>query len=350
MANGSRPTDQDNGDKVSKKLEATSEQNSDGKLKLRPADQDNGDKASKKLEVTSAEDDVDSDFKTSKGSKYPEEFKSTLTKVEESIQDTILAAKEKLAEESGFTIKDQLGSLLESDGLNEQSKTKIVGIFESVVSLAAQDHLEKMTSILEETLDHAIESIQEQFDDTVSKYVNYALLEWTKENKLSIENGIRTQVAESFMSGLKNLLEEHYVNIPEDKLDLLKLESERSKSLEMKLNESLDKNIQLAEETKEFAKLLMIEKVVNSSNLTVIQEDKFRALSNSSEFVDVSQFKKLLEDLVSHVSNFTEKKSSNEFVTEDVNGGIELPKHESRKEDDNTSMSSYINFIKKTIV
>lgn len=350
MANGNRPADKDVGDsKVAPKLEPTSEQKSDGKLNPRPADKTNTtldqvDPASLEAEANSEiNKGIDDSFINTGGAKYPVDFKG-LTKVQESIESVVSEAKKRINENSEFSLDKDLNSLLESEGLSEETKTKFITIFESYVNVASKEHLKSMTECLEDTLLEAIDKIQEEFDENVSKCVDYGIKEWILENKIAIEKGVRTQIAESFMEGLKSLLESHYVEVPEGKEDVLEMEIQKSSDLENKLNEQIEKNIELVEENKKIAKDFIIENIINNSELTLVQKDKLRNLSESVELTSIEDFKLKINSLVEHVSSDKAKPSNKSLITEDENGGIDVETPTFKRYD---KMDEYVSFMKR---
>ena len=193
--------------------------------------------------------------------------------------------KEDMKKESvdtSFKLADQLGSLLESEGLTDEFKSQATTIFEAAVNAASKSHIESIQDQLQEQFDSEIETYKAKLDEQVEKYLDYVVEEWVKENRLAVESASRNNIAESFMSKLKDLLEEHYVQLPEEKADLYEAEVAHAAELESELNESIEAQRKLSEQVKALEKKLVVEGFVRE--LSEIEAEKIRELAEGVDF------------------------------------------------------------------
>lgn len=184
--------------------------------------------------------------------------------------------------DTSFKLADQLGSLLESEGLTDEFKSQATTIFEAAVNAASKSHIESIQEKLQEQFDSEIETYKAKLDEQVEKYLDYVVEEWVKENRLAVESASRNNIAESFMSKLKNLLEEHYVQLPEEKADLYEAEVAHAAELETELNESIEAQRKLSEQVKALEKKLVVEGFVRE--LSEIEAEKIRELAEGVDF------------------------------------------------------------------
>lgn len=184
--------------------------------------------------------------------------------------------------DTSFKLADQLGSLLESEGLTDEFKSQATTIFEAAVNASSKSHIESIQEKLQEQFDSEIETYKAKLDEQVEKYLDYVVEEWVKENRLAVESASRNNIAESFMSKLKNLLEEHYVQLPEEKADLYEAEVAHAAELETELNESIEAQRKLSEQVKALEKKLVVEGFVRE--LSEIEAEKIRELAEGVDF------------------------------------------------------------------
>lgn len=241
-----------------------------------------------------------------------------------------------------FKLADELGSLLESADLGEEFKEKAVSIFESAVNEASKKHFAILEEEAAQIVLEEVEVAKAQIDEQVEKYLDYVVTEWIEENRLAVESSARNQVAESFMVGLKELLEAHYIELPAEKADMYEAEVARSKELADELEEQVNKTIEVSKQLEEAQKQLTLEKFV--SGMTVVEADKIRGLAESVEFESVEQFKDRLSVLKENY--FPENKTNAESLTEDVNGTDNL-KEEKVEKQIGDGMATYLNTLSK---
>ena len=200
------------------------------------------------------------------------------------------------------SVKEDLALLFGgSDELSEDFKLKTEALFEAAVSTRVnmevakiEEHYATIQSQIEEqfeqTLEESVEEIKNEMVENVDNYLNYAVAEWINENKLAIQNNIRTNMAESFMASLKNVFVEHYVSIPDDEVDIVETMAEEIESLKSRLNEQTEKNIELSK--------VVNENEVNDITLSMAegmsdtQKDKFLKLTEAINYSDAREFRK----------------------------------------------------------
>ena len=207
-------------------------------------------------------------------------------------------------------------SIFEDETISEDFKKKAATIFEArlyeKVSVIEEELEEKYKSMLEE----AITTIQEDLESKIDDYITYVAEQWMEENKLAVDTGLRAELAEDFIVGLKNLFSEHYVDIPEDKVDVVEELSEKVVELESKLSEAIDFNIQIKKDLIESKKQEVIRDICEG--LTDTQVEKMKALAESVNFVAEDEYKEKLE--VIKESYFTQsiKKADPEQLHEKI--------------------------------
>jgi len=205
-------------------------------------------------------------------------------------------------------------SLCEEQELSEEVSTKMVEIFEVAVNDIVKSKLsnicESADTIIAEAIDAELVVLEEQID----KYLSYVVTEWAEDNRIAIETGARTEIAESFMENLKGLLEDHYVELPEDKADLYEMAVVKGEEIYTKLQEAEEREFQLQEEIATLQKSAIVESVV--SGMTDLQASKVRALSEDVAFTTEGEFKSKLSTLAE--GYVKTKKSTDAAITEDV--------------------------------
>jgi len=240
------------------------------------------------------------------------------------------------------------------DDLSEEFRDKAETIFEAAVNARINIETTRLHEELEtykQELDEAFEeALQEQaaevFEEVTSKldqYLDYVVEQWMEENKLAIENGLRVDIAENFITGLHNLFSEHYITVPEQKVDLvaeLKAELDEVKS---KLNETLDEKLQLEAVINEASAEAALEEV--SEGLAETQVEKLRTLAEGIEYTDLNAYRRKLEIVKENYFSNNKPASSTGLITESIGGSEEG--EEARNVP--ASMVNYIQAIKKSV-
>tara|TARA_B100000287_G_scaffold11459_1_gene11585 strand:- start:1240 stop:2649 length:1410 start_codon:yes stop_codon:yes gene_type:complete len=191
-------------------------------------------------------------------------------------------------EEVEIDMTDDINALVADEDLTEEFKAKAKTIFEAAVASKVKEELAEKEAKLEEETNQKIEEIKDDLTEKVDSYLNYVSESWVKENELAIERGLKSELTEDFISGLKKLFEEHYVEVPEDKFDVVEELANRLDEMEDKLNEEVANNITAQQDIEE----LQREKIISeaSKDLADTQVEKLKALSEDIDFEDQETF------------------------------------------------------------
>ena len=206
------------------------------------------------------------------------------------------SAKQEIEEKiANINVKEDVDALVEGEELSEEFKEKAATIFEAAVKSKIRGEVERIVDETNTQKDTDMETFKEDMAEKVDTYLNYVVEEWTKENELAIERGLKGEIAEDFISGLKQLFEDHYIDVPDEKYDVLEAQSEKIAELEDRLNEEIQKNV----EAKEVKDVLVREQVISevSEDLADTEIEKFTSLVKDVEFSDEESFKEKLNTL-----------------------------------------------------
>ena len=207
-------------------------------------------------------------------------------------EEEVVAEQEEVIE---VNIEDDINALIAGEQLSEDFQEKARTIFEaainSKVSIIKEDLEKEYAKVLQEEID----STKIQLTERVDSYLEYVAGEWLEENSLAVEQGLKAEMSESFLTGMKSLFEEHYVSIPEDKYDVLESMVNKLDDMEEKLNEQIDKNVGLTKRLAESKSDGILSDV--SEGLAVTQKDKLASLAESVEFESESDYREKLVTL-----------------------------------------------------
>ena len=252
--------------------------------------------------------------------KEEEEISSEDTIEEEEVSTEDVVAEEETVEETAeYDIEEDVNALLGGEELSEDFKNKAKTIFEAAINAKVAEIKEGLEAQYQEKLAEEIEAAKESLAERVDSYLEYVADEWFEENALAVENGLKTEMTESFLEGMKGLFEEHYVSIPEDKYDVLESMVEKLDDMETKLNEQIEKNITLNGRLSEATAGGILDQV--SEGLASTQKEKLASLSESVEFESEEQYREKLETLKE--SYFASKKESSSAKTETLSEGVD---------------------------
>ena len=207
---------------------------------------------------------------------------------EDSTQDKAMIKKMMKKEKMKEDIQQDINALLSGENLSEEFVAKASTIFESAVIARSEAILEDIQKELYEQFEEAVEEVKEDLATKVDDYMNYMAEEWMKENTLAVEKGLRAEIVEDFITGLKGLFEEHYIDIPEEKVNVVEELTTRVEELEDSLNEQINAAIQLKKELNEKTKTEAIHAVCEG--LTQTQVEKMKQLAESVEFTSEEEF------------------------------------------------------------
>jgi hypothetical protein len=219
---------------------------------------------------------------------------------EEVVAETEVKEEEVVEE---INIEDDVNALLGGEELSEEFKEKAKLVFETALNSKVAEVKEALEAKYQETLEEKVAEEKTALSERVDSYLEYVADEWFTENTLAVEQGLKTELTESFLSGMKGLFEEHYVTIPEDKYDVLESMVEKLDDMETKLNEQIEKNVGLNKRLGESVANGILESV--SDGLAATQKEKLASLSESVEFESEESYREKLETLKE--SYFTSK-------------------------------------------
>ena len=203
-------------------------------------------------------------------------------------------------------IEEDVNALLSGEDLSEEFKEKAKTIFEASINAKITDIENQLNEQYEKALNEQVEEIKVELTERTDAYLEYVAQEWMEENALQVENGIKTEMTESFMEGMKKLFEEHYVTLPEDKYDVLENMVDKLDEMETKLNEQIEKNVALNQKLGESTAQTIINNV--AEGLAVSQKEKLQSLAESVEFESEESYRGKIETLKE--SYFGQKKTT----------------------------------------
>ena len=249
---------------------------------------------------------------TAKKFKEEEEIQGDVVAEDEVTTDEVVSEAEATEE---INIEDDVNALLGGEELTEEFKAKAKTIFEAAINSKVSEIRATLEEEYAEKLAEEVAEEKEALQERVDSYLEYVSDEWMEENQLAIEHGLKTELTESFLSGMKSLFEENYVSIPEDKYDVLESMVEKLDDMETKLNEQIEKNITLNGRLAESVADGILESV--SGGLAATQKEKLASLAESVEFESEATYRDKLETLKeSYFTSKTSSTSKTETLTE----------------------------------
>ena len=241
--------------------------------------------------------------------------------------------------EEEFNIEEDVEALLAGEELSEEFQEKAKLVFETALRARVSEIRESLEAQYEEVLAEEVAAIKIALEERVDSYLEYVADEWMTENQLVVQAGIKEELSESFMTGLKGLFEEHYVTIPEDKYDVLDSMVEKLDEMETKLNEQIEKNISLNKRLAESVADGIFDEI--SEGLAATQKEKLASLAESVEFESEEKYREKLETL--RESYFPTNGVSPKAQTETLSEGVD-----SAPETYSNSMSAYLRALSVT--
>ena len=225
------------------------------------------------------------------------------------------------------------------DDLSEEFKTKAATVFESAVNSKVKEIAEQMEADVQTNYEQDIATAKEELTEKVDSYLSYVVEEWMKENEIALERGIKGEIAEDFITGLKKLFAEHYIDVPDERYNVLEDQAAKIESLEKKLNEQIEKNVELNKENAVKSRKEIMAEV--ASDLADTSKEKFAKLAEEIEWSDADSFKSKCETIKE--SYFGVKKEEVKDELHDVAAG-----DEASNEDLSKAMAAYTAAISKT--
>jgi len=254
---------------------------------------------------------------------------------EEATEEEVVAEEEEVVAE--YDIEEDVNALLGEEELSEEFKNRAKTIFEAAINSKVAGIKEELEAQYNEKLAEEVAQVKESLAERVDSYLEYVADEWMEENALAVESGLKTEMTESFLTGMKSLFEEHYVTIPEDKYDVLESMVEKLDDMETKLNEQIEKNVSLNARLSESVAEGILDDI--SEGLASTQKEKLASLSESVEFESEAQYREKLETIKE--AYFASKKESSSAKTETLSEGVD----HSGSESYSPSMAAYMRTI-----
>jgi len=228
------------------------------------------------------------------------------------LEDAKAEIEEKI---KSINVKEDVEALVEGEELSEEFKEKAATVFEAAVKSRIRSEIERMEEGYAVSLEEATDTIKEELSTKVDDYLGYVVEQWMQENELAIERGLKGEIAEDFIAGLKQLFEDHYIDVPDEKYDVLEAQAEKITELEEKLNDIIEENV----EKKKVVESLSRERAIAEAcyDLAETETEKFTSLVEDVEFTDEESFAEKLSTLKE--SYFPKTGGEGSFVIDDDN-------------------------------
>jgi len=310
------------------------EESYDKKKDMKEAE-DKEDKKKDEKEMSEAEDKEDK--KKDEAVHDKDDKKKEMSEAEEKDDEKMKkeTAKDKVKD---MDMKEDVAALTEGEDLSEEFKAKAATIFESAVKAKLVEEIENLESEYETKVAEKVEETKSEIVEKVDAYLNYVVEEWMKENELAIEKGLRNEITEDFIGGLKSLFESHYIDVPQEKFDVIENQAAEIEKLKEEVNKTIEKNVELNQRIAESTRTDIVKEV--SADLAATEADKLNGLAESIEYKDADSFRKSVETLKN--SYFPKAKASDNESNEvaENNAGSDINLSE--------SMAAYTAAISKT--
>lgn len=262
---------------------------------------------------------------------------------EEVVSEEEVTEEEVVAEEEApkieYNVEEDVNALLQGEELSEEFQEKARTIFETAINAKVGEITEQLQATYEEALVEEVAAIKEGLEERLDAYLEYVADEWIQENALQVEHGLKTEMTESFMQGMKSLFEDHYVTIPEDRYDVIESMVDKLDEMEAKLNEQIDKNVALNKRLAESVADVIFAEV--TEGLALSQKDKLATLAENVEFDSESDYREKLVTL--RKSYFPENAGAQRDHSETISEGTEVAGQESAS----PLMESYMNTLRR---
>ena len=247
--------------------------------------------------------------------------------------------KEEKEDKKEIDVKEHVDALVAGDdSLSEEFKQKAATVFEAAIKSKVKEIAEDMQADYDKKLTEETSKSKDELVEKVDSYLAYVVEEWMKENELALERGIKGEIAEDFISGLKKLFEDHYIDVPDEKYNVLEDQSSKIEELNKKLNESIEKNVELTKENGEHKRQDIIDEA--SADLADTQKEKFNKLAEEVEYSNEEDFKTKVATIKE--SYFGKKESTSEIDDVAAESNAEQP------QDLTNAMAAYSAAISKT--
>jgi len=238
-------------------------------------------------------------------------------------------------------MNEHVEALFAGEDLSEEFMQKAVTIFEAAVKSKMQSEIARLEEAYAATIDEEVAAIKEELSNNVDDYLNYVVEQWVSDNEVAIEAGLRTELTEEFIGGLRQLFAEHYIDIPEDKVSVIEELGSKVEELEGKLNEEIERNVELTKVLSESVKTEIMHNM--TEGLTATQAEKLKSLAENVDFVDADSYATKIQTLREN------------YFPSSVKPQTELDKIETGTEgqtmiaEENNPMSKYVRALGKSL-
>ena len=232
------------------------------------------------------------------------------------------SAKEKVKD---MDMKEDVAALTDGEELSEEFKAKAATIFESAVKAKLVEEIEKLEGEYESKVAEKVEESKSEIVEKVDAYLNYVVESWMKDNELAIEKGLKSEITEDFIGGMKKLFETHYIDLPDSKFDVVEDQAATIVKLKEDMNKTLEMNVELNQKIGEFARDEIINDV--SSDLAETETEKLKGLAESIEYVDAADFRTKVETIKNSYfpkSKASDTESNEVAATENMTSDVDL--------------------------
>ena len=250
------------------------------------------------------------------------------------------ATEEEVVEEEQIDIEADVQALFEGEELSEEFQDKARTIFEAAINAKLAEVKEAVKTEYEEQLVEEVAAIKSELEERVDAYLEYVADEWLQENQIAVESGLKTEMTESFLEGMKNLFEEHYVSVPEEKYDVIESMVDKLDEMEGKLNEQIEKNIALNRRLAESSSDVVFAEV--TEGLATTQKEKLATLVENVEFESETDYREKLVTLKE--SYFPSNAGSQRDKSENLSEGNENP---GNIQEISSSMEAYLQTLNR---
>ncbi len=293
-----------------------------------------------KLETPKSGDNEDNKKSYTDTGSEPETVDPTVTTKKTSADANINKKDPKKLKKAKVT--EHIDALSDGEDLSETFKSKAATIFETALNMREQEIREDLEAQYNEQLNEAIEEKEKALVEQVDGYLDYVVEKWYEENELAVTSGLKNEMLESFVSGMKSLFEEHYIEVPETKVDVFEELEDKYNSTKEKLDETVNQVIKLNKEVENYKR----ERIFNeeAKDLTESQVEKFKTLAEDASFEDEDSYKEKLKTIR---ESYFSRKSGSTIINEDTVDGLETDRRPVNKEMESVTSTIDRLFVRK---
>jgi hypothetical protein len=251
------------------------------------------------------------------------------------------SAEEVEEEEEDYNIEEDVNALLAGEELSEEFQEKARTIFETAIKTKVGEIKEQLQTAYEQALVEEVEEIKSGLTDRLDAYLEYVADEWIQENALAVEHGLKTEMTESFLAGMKSLFEDHYVTIPEDRYDVIESMVDKLDEMEAKLNEQIERNVALNRRLAESVADVIFADV--AEGLALSQKDKLASLAENVEFESEADYREKLVTLRN--SYFSANTGTQRSISENLSEEVTTSEKEALNESVSPRMAAYLDTL-----